>query len=120
MYNYSLDPCGPVYITIGAGGSREDMAIVHADDPGGCPEPSSTQDDDIGGFCAFNFTSGPAEGKFCWDQQPEYSAFRDSSFGHGILEVYLSLSLSYTCMNTHKHTRLHSLDHYLLQTTVTA
>ncbi|XP_012071129.1 purple acid phosphatase 15 isoform X2 [Jatropha curcas] len=87
VYNFKLDPCGPVYITVGDGGSREDMAISHADDPGNCPEPYATADEDIGGFCAFNFTSGPAANKFCWDQQPEYSAYRESSFGHGILEV---------------------------------
>ncbi|XP_022758673.1 purple acid phosphatase 15 [Durio zibethinus] len=87
VYNYTLDPCGPVHITIGDGGNREKMAIEHADDPGNCPEPSSTYDVAIGGFCATNFTSGPAAGKFCWDRQPDYSAFRESSFGHGILEV---------------------------------
>ncbi|CAN1193763.1 Purple acid phosphatase 15 [Linum perenne] len=87
VYNYSLDPCGPVYITVGAGGSREQMATTHADDPDNCPDPSLTPDTDIGGFCAFNFTSGPSAGKFCWDQQPEYSAYRETSFGHGILEV---------------------------------
>ena len=92
VYNYTLDPCGPVYITIGDGGNREKMAITHADDPGNCPEPSQTTDTFMGGFCAFNFTSGPASGKFCWDEQPEYSAYRESSFGHGILEVSLSLS----------------------------
>ncbi|XP_065876305.1 purple acid phosphatase 15 isoform X1 [Euphorbia lathyris] len=87
VYNYKLDPCGPVYITVGDGGNREKMAIEHADEPGHCPEPSSTPDPYMGGFCAENFTTGPAAGKFCWDQQPDYSAFRESSFGHGILEV---------------------------------
>ncbi|KAF3456566.1 hypothetical protein FNV43_RR01220 [Rhamnella rubrinervis] len=87
VYNYTLDPCGPVYITVGDGGNREKMAIEHADEPGNCPEPSTTPDKYMGGFCAFNFTSGPAAGKFCWHQQPEYSAFRESSFGHGIIEV---------------------------------
>ncbi|CAJ2668230.1 purple acid phosphatase 15-like [Trifolium pratense] len=87
VYNYTLDPCGPVHITVGDGGNREKMAITHADEPGNCPEPSTTPDNFMGGFCAFNFTSGPAAGKFCWDQQPDYSAFRESSFGHGILEV---------------------------------
>lgn len=38
-------------------------------------------------MCHINFSSGPAEGKFCWDKQPEWSAFRESSFGHGMLEV---------------------------------
>ncbi|KAJ8530742.1 hypothetical protein K7X08_023623 [Anisodus acutangulus] len=87
VYNYTLDPCGPVYITVGDGGNREKMAIEHADEPGKCPKPASTPDKFMGGFCAYNFTSGPAAGNFCWDQQPEYSAYRESSFGHGILEV---------------------------------
>ncbi|KAK7834134.1 purple acid phosphatase 15 [Quercus suber] len=87
VYNYTLDPCGPIHIVVGDGGNREKMAIAHADEAGNCPEPSTTPDEYMGGFCAFNFTSGPAEGKFCWDRQPDYSAYRESSFGHGILEV---------------------------------
>lgn len=89
VYNYRLDPCGPVHITVGDGGNREKMAVPHADEPGNCPEPSTTPDKILGGgkFCGFNFTAGPAAGKFCWDRQPDYSAFRESSFGHGILEV---------------------------------
>ncbi|KAH6834778.1 purple acid phosphatase 15 [Perilla frutescens var. hirtella] len=87
VYNYTLDPCGPVHLSVGDGGNREKMATTHADEPGNCPEPSSTPDEFMGGFCAHNFTSGPAAGKFCWDRQPEYSAYREASFGHGILEV---------------------------------
>uniref|UniRef100_A0A453ELQ0 Purple acid phosphatase n=1 Tax=Aegilops tauschii subsp. strangulata TaxID=200361 RepID=A0A453ELQ0_AEGTS len=87
VFNYTLDPCGAVHISVGDGGNREKMATTHADDPGRCPEPLSTPDDFMGGFCAFNFTSGPAAGSFCWDRQPDYSAYRESSFGHGILEV---------------------------------
>ncbi|CAL4928389.1 unnamed protein product [Urochloa decumbens] len=82
VFNYTLDPCGPVHISVGDGGNREKMATGHADEPGNCPDPAS-----MGGFCAANFTSGPAAGRFCWDTQPEYSAYRESSFGHGILEV---------------------------------
>ncbi|KAK9944798.1 hypothetical protein M0R45_010348 [Rubus argutus] len=84
VYNYTLDPCGPVYLTVGDGGNREKMAIKHSDEPGQCPLPSP---DEYLGMCATNFTSGPAAGKFCWDRQPDYSAFRESSFGHGILEM---------------------------------
>ncbi|CAO2839920.1 unnamed protein product [Amaranthus hypochondriacus] len=87
VYNYKLDPCAPIHITIGDGGNREKMAIEHADEPGNCPDPSSTPDKFMGGFCAANFTSGPAAGKFCWDRQPDYSAYRESSFGHGMFEV---------------------------------
>lgn len=103
VYNYILDPCGPVHITVGDGGNREKMAITHADEPGNCPEPSKTPDRYMGGFCAFNFTSGPAAGKFCWNEQPEYSAYRESSFGHGILEVpSMSLSLSLSLLDKNK------------------
>ncbi|KAF5752492.1 purple acid phosphatase superfamily protein [Tripterygium wilfordii] len=83
VYNYTLDECGPVHIIIGGGGNLEGVAVEYADEPNNCPEPSTN----FGGSCSFNFTSGPATGKFCWDRQPEYSAYRESSFGLGILEV---------------------------------
>ncbi|GJN09797.1 hypothetical protein PR202_ga27836 [Eleusine coracana subsp. coracana] len=86
VFNYTLDPCGPVYITVGDGGNIEKIDIDHADDPGKCPSPDDNLPE-FGGVCHLNFTSGPAKGKFCWDGQPEWSAFRESSFGHGILEV---------------------------------
>jgi hypothetical protein len=87
VFNYTLDPCGAVHISVGDGGNREKMATTHADEPGRCPDPLSTSDPFIGGYCGFNFTSGPAAGRFCWDRQPDYSAYREASFGHGILEV---------------------------------
>ncbi|XP_078441004.1 purple acid phosphatase 15 [Wolffia australiana] len=87
VYNYALDRCGPVHITVGDGGNREKMAVEHADDPGQCPDPHDTWDPFIGGLCAFNFSAGPAAGGFCWTRQPDHSAYRESSFGHGILEV---------------------------------
>lgn len=86
VYNYTLDPCGPVYITVGDGGNIEQVDVDHADEPGNCPSAGDNIPE-FGGVCHINFSSGPAEGKFCWDKQPEWSAFRESSFGHGILEV---------------------------------
>lgn len=86
VYNYTLDPCGPVYITVGDGGNIEKVDVDHADEPGNCPSAGDNIPE-FGGVCHIKFSSGPAEGKFCWDKQPEWSAFRESSFGHGILEV---------------------------------
>ncbi|KAI5641602.1 hypothetical protein M9H77_07583 [Catharanthus roseus] len=37
VYNYTLDPCGPVYITIGNGGNIEKVDVDHVDKPGKCP-----------------------------------------------------------------------------------
>lgn len=90
VYNYTLNPCGPVYITVGDGGNIEQVDVDHADDPGKCPK-SGDNVPEIGPVCHLNFSSGPAKGKFCWDRQPEWSAFRESSFGHGILEVALTI-----------------------------
>lgn len=92
VFNYTLDPCGPVYITVGDGGNIEKVDVDHADDPGKCPS-SSDNIPEFGGVCHLNFTSGPAKGNFCWDEQPEWSAFRESSFGHGIFEVQFQLWL---------------------------
>ncbi|KAK8709468.1 hypothetical protein V6N13_060483 [Hibiscus sabdariffa] len=87
VYNYTLDPCGPVYFTVGSGGNENNLTLEHSDEPGNCPVPCNTTDGFMGGFCGFNFTSGPAAGNFCWSEQPEYSAYREGSFGYGILEV---------------------------------
>ncbi|KAH9287762.1 hypothetical protein KI387_031879, partial [Taxus chinensis] len=85
VYNYTLDPCAPLYITVGDGGNIEGIDTEFADDQGKCPKQKENQPE-FGGVCHIHFTSGPAKGKFCWDKQPEWSAFRESSFGHGILE----------------------------------
>ncbi|KAG4914636.1 hypothetical protein GLYMA_19G026600v4 [Glycine max] len=86
VFNYTLDPCGPVYITVGDGGNIEKVDVDHADDPGKCPSAGDNIPE-FGGVCKSNFSTGPAKGNFCWNKQPEWSAFRESSFGHGILEV---------------------------------
>ncbi|KAG9151045.1 hypothetical protein Leryth_027239 [Lithospermum erythrorhizon] len=99
VYNYILDPCGPVYITVGDGGNIEKIDVEHADDPGKCPSASDNVPE-FGSVCHLNFTSGPAKGKFCWDAQPEWSAYRESSFGHGILEVVNS---SYALWTWHRN-----------------
>lgn len=99
VYNYSLDPCGPVYITIGDGGNIEKIDTEFADDPGKCPSQSDNIPE-FGGVCHLNFSTGPAKGKFCWDQQPEWSAFRESSFGHGIMEV---VNATYALWSWHRN-----------------
>jgi len=95
VYNYTLDPCAPIYITVGDGGNIEKVDVDHADDPGKCPSPGDNIPE-FGGVCKSNFSTGPAKGNFCWNKQPEWSAFRESSFGHGILEVKSS---HFACFN---------------------
>ncbi|EFH51417.1 hypothetical protein ARALYDRAFT_904527 [Arabidopsis lyrata subsp. lyrata] len=64
IYNYTLDPCGPVYITIGDGGNIEKVDVDFA--------------------------------SFAGTKQPDWSAFRESSFGHGMLEVMNSTHALWT------------------------
>ncbi|MFS8015693.1 putative 3-phytase [Helianthus anomalus] len=85
VYNYNLDPCGPVYITIANVGNIEKIDVDHEDEPGKCPSPGDNVPE-FRGACHINFTPGPAKGKFCWDKRPEWSVYGESSFGHGILE----------------------------------
>ncbi|XP_024519500.1 purple acid phosphatase 23 [Selaginella moellendorffii] len=86
VYNYELDPCAPLYIVVGDGGNVERVDTEHADDPGRCPKPEDNVPQ-FGGVCAQNFSTGPAANQFCWGRQPDWSALRDGSFGHGVLEV---------------------------------
>ncbi|KAF4370860.1 hypothetical protein G4B88_012660 [Cannabis sativa] len=106
VFNYTLDPCGPVYITVGDGGNIEKVDVDHADDPEKCPSASDNTPE-YGGVCHLNFTSGPAKGKFCWNKQPEWSAFRESSFGHGILEVVNS---TYALWTWHRNQDIYKED----------
>nr|GFC53101.1 purple acid phosphatase 15 [Tanacetum cinerariifolium] len=84
-----------MHITIGDGGNQEKMVAEYADEPGNYPEPSTTPDSEpsatpdsiMGCFYAYTFTSGLAKWNFYWDRQSEYSAYRESSFMHEILEV---------------------------------
>ncbi|XP_022722886.1 purple acid phosphatase 23 isoform X3 [Durio zibethinus] len=106
VYNYTLDSCGPVYITVGDGGNIEKVDVDHADVPGKCPSQGDNKPE-FGGVCHLNFSSGPAKGRFCWDRQPEWSAFRESSFGHGILEV---LNSTYALWTWHRNQDIYKED----------
>ncbi|XP_058182164.1 purple acid phosphatase 23 isoform X2 [Rhododendron vialii] len=106
VYNYTLDPCGPLYITVGDGGNIEQVDVDHADDLGKCPSAGDNVPE-FGGVCHLNFSSGPAKGNFCWDRQPEWSAYRESSFGHGILEV---LNSTYALWTWHRNQDIYKQD----------
>lgn len=84
VYNYKLDLYGPVYNVVRDGGNREKLSIPFVDERGCCPDPSTTPDSYMDGFCATNFTFGHAADNFFWDRQVDYSAFIESSFGYGI------------------------------------
>ncbi|KAK8518555.1 hypothetical protein V6N13_028026 [Hibiscus sabdariffa] len=56
----------------------EELLYKHA---GSMWSGSCQVDGFMDGFCRFNFTSGAAARNFCRNEQPEHSAYRESSFG---------------------------------------
>lgn len=99
VYNYTVDPCAPNYITIGDGGNIEEVLTKWSDQPGNCP--NRTLGDSPGSKFKGNCLTfqeadvGGANDGYCSPSQPEWSAVRESSFGHGTLEVTNSTHLTW-------------------------
>ncbi|GAB4814669.1 hypothetical protein N2152v2_001715 [Parachlorella kessleri] len=90
MLNYTVNPCGPMYICIGDGGNMEGLARFFIDEypPPYCDNP--------GKFAPPIYQPSPSgkavltfqDGKFCPESQPKWSLMRDPSFGHGMLTLH--------------------------------
>ncbi|XP_022722892.1 purple acid phosphatase 23 isoform X8 [Durio zibethinus] len=100
-FYYSFDAGGVHFVMLGAY-----VDYNSTDVPGKCPSQGDNKPE-FGGVCHLNFSSGPAKGRFCWDRQPEWSAFRESSFGHGILEV---LNSTYALWTWHRNQDIYKED----------
>lgn len=82
VYNFTVDQCGPVHITMGDGGNIEGVYKTFADQPGHCPLANMTVPKyQPGGFCPIL----PYDGQLCASSQPAWSAFREPTYGHGTL-----------------------------------
>ncbi|DBA96972.1 TPA: hypothetical protein ACH3X1_001296 [Trebouxia sp. C0004] len=82
VYNFTVNECGAVHITMGDGGNIEGLYKTYADTPGLCPAPNKTVPAyQPGGFCP----TYVYDGNFCATSQPSWSAFREPAYGHGIL-----------------------------------
>lgn len=94
-YNYTLDKCGPVHITIGCGGKPgEPGSGVAALDTKFIEEGSFFCKDptvlDIKPNLAQPLrchTFQPERGGMCWNKQPEFSAYREPTFGAATLKL---------------------------------
>ncbi|KAI8468926.1 MAG: Metallo-dependent phosphatase-like protein [Monoraphidium minutum] len=98
QYNYTLDPCGTIHITAGCGGKAGiPVTGEYALDRGFIddqPQPEYCADPEIlsnkinptqpGPRC---FTRQKALGGYCWDRQPDFSAYRQPAYGHGLLNL---------------------------------
>eukprot|EP00878_Enallax_costatus_P047102 GHUV01057496.1.p1 GENE.GHUV01057496.1~~GHUV01057496.1.p1 ORF type:complete len:373 (+),score=76.41 GHUV01057496.1:799-1917(+) len=86
--NYKVDECGPVHITIGDGGNVEgtykDFIDTVNPRPAYCDNPNSGKQ-----FPSYQPQKCLTyqDGQYCFKQQPDWSAYREPSFGHGNLEL---------------------------------
>lgn len=115
VYDYNIDPCGAVHITIGDGGNSEGLSFLESnkmspeyeDLNGGCPTPANTSvrpayiipnNPTISDPWSFfkrtftfqgdgNSTGTGNPGGYCYAEQPAWSAYREPSFGHGTLDI---------------------------------
>jgi len=94
VYNYTLDPCGPMHITIGSGGKPGIETGEYALDtsyidvppiPAWCQDPSLLDKRPNPTQPLRCTTYQPKLGGFCWNKQPDFSAYRESAYGHGTL-----------------------------------
>jgi len=77
IFNWTLENCGTHHIVIGDGGNVERLYTKWVDEgPENCPDPATVACPTFQG------------GRFCPDRQPSWSAFREPSFGHGILTLH--------------------------------
>ena len=93
VYNFKPNSCGPVYVTIGSGGTDLDSEYVDqlgADNPKPAAFCSDISQWDPAQYQA-NYQAGPYLTDnalpFCYASQAPWSDFRDLTYGFGILKV---------------------------------
>ncbi|KAK9839253.1 hypothetical protein WJX81_004396 [Elliptochloris bilobata] len=83
VYDYQLNDCAPYYVTIGDGGNIEQLYVEWVNRTN-CPPETVTQ-------CPTH-----QNGHFCPSEQPSWSAYREPSFGMGVLEVKSATEAEWT------------------------
>ncbi|PRW44351.1 purple acid phosphatase 23 isoform X1 [Chlorella sorokiniana] len=90
VYKYQKDVCGPQYTLIGDGGNVEGLYKTFIDtqpQADFCAEPSLYQLPSYQPIPYEKPVITLQDGQFCPSSQPAYSAYREPTFGHGVLEL---------------------------------
>ncbi|GBF95409.1 hypothetical protein Rsub_08371 [Raphidocelis subcapitata] len=96
VYNYTLNPCGAVHITVGCSGKPGietgsyalDTKFVDAQPQAPfCQDPKLLDKKPNPMQPLRCHTYQPDRGGFCWNKQPEFSAYREAAYGHGLLTL---------------------------------
>jgi hypothetical protein len=128
MYNWTVDPCGAVHITIGDAGNSEGLSgvvssagveqdHVYEDYNGGCPNVTTPYPSYMNVVRPVTFpynyyervltfqADGNSTGVgnppgYCYKEQPGWSQYRESSFGHGTLDF---INTTHALWNWHRN-----------------
>jgi len=96
-----VNDCGPMYLTVGDGGNIEGIYMDYVDlAPGGqpefCKDPQAFADRLFPKKYQPQACITYQDGNFCVQQQPEWSAYREPSFGFGTLELLSPTTAKFT------------------------
>ncbi|CAL5424719.1 unnamed protein product [Camellia sinensis] len=72
VYNYTLDPCGPIYVTVGDGENIETADVDHADDK--CPPQNTYQKWEGNSFAGARRSFAGARRSFRYEFQMQYGS----------------------------------------------
>jgi len=104
--NYTIDPCAPVFITVGDGGNLEGLYTAFIE-----TEPVAAFCSNASLYKLPSYQPSPSgsipitypkafNNSFCPQSQPEYSAFRDPAFGSGQIEVFNATHMQWEWFRT--------------------
>lgn len=96
--NYTVDECGAVHIVIGDGGNIEKLYQTFIDIT--VPAPAFCSNYTATSFPWYQpqrcFPPGTTNDNYCFKSQPDWSAYREPSFGHGRLTITNSTHASWS------------------------
>ena len=97
VFNYTTSFCGLPHICVGDGGNAERMYLNFVD----APATSTTQDSRNGGCPAEAYKKADkcaksAPGPYCTVGQAPWSAYREPSFGFGMLQIESPTTATWT------------------------
>eukprot|EP00775_Hariotina_reticulata_P006213 gene6212-6449_t len=98
IVDYKVNECGPVHITIGDGGNIEglykDFMDTISKKPAYCADPESGQQ--FPKLYQPQACLSYQQGEYCFSKQPQWSAYREPSFGYGSLQFLNATHASWT------------------------
>lgn len=103
VYAYQLNRCGPTHIIVGDGGNNEGVTKSFFDTSAASKKWCKPGNQTLRGFPEYQpqacFTLNP-DGQYCDFSQPTWSAYRNPSWGFGVLTIFNETTAHWIWNNT--------------------